>query len=80
MTFFTLKAKDEREQQIIDHAGRKAYALIRLLVPVFGIVVMVGGFINAASFSPMKVFMLLMTVTLIGELFFRFFTRNIPGN
>jgi hypothetical protein len=76
--YFTLKAKDEREQQLIDQAGRKAYALMRFLLPVLGIIIIISGsFVNFASFSVNKVFVLLITLSIIGELFFRFFTRSI---
>ena len=75
---YTLQAKDEREQILIDHAGRKAYALMRLILPFFGILVMTGVF--GSSLSSNRAFQLLIMLTFLGELFFRVYARSIEGN
>lgn len=76
--FFTLQAKDEREQIAIDHAGRKAYALMRMVIPLFGFLVMMGIFGSGLSLN--EVFNLLFMLTFLGELFFRLFIRNIQSS
>lgn len=76
--YFTLQAKDEREQQLIDAAGRKTYALMRIVITIFGLLI-VGGFTGKTEFSVNHIMLLTLFLIFTGEALFAYFTKRLQN-
>jgi hypothetical protein len=74
--YFTLQAKDEREQQLIDSAGRKTYASVRIAVTAVGLLA-AGGVFRKNTFSVQDILWFTLFIIFAGEAFFAFFTKKI---
>lgn len=73
--YLTLKARDEREQYLIDTTARRAYAFIRVLALMVAIALFTGLF-QGFTFSPTNVGYLILAIVFIAQTFFMLALRK----
>ncbi len=74
--YLTMKARDEREQSIIDSAARKTYAFFRLLVIVV-VLILLSGIIDIAGISLVQAGYGVLVMLFVADMFFRHSLKRI---
>lgn len=76
----TLKAKDEREQQIIDRAGRKAFAFGRILLFTTTLVFWSGLLPHNFKLNALLIGLVIMILGYLPQLFFQLSVKKLDSN